>query len=194
MLINTYIISLINSFSLYENFLIIFYCYSIIVVPMFSLCPPPPIPTLLPQSIPTLVSMFMGHSYMFFDQSLLLLSTIIPFPPTLGHCQSVPHSHASGSIQFISLFCSLDSSYRCSHMAFVFHQLTYYPVFLEPLYTVNSQWWEAKENPSYEELLAVQPEFIQPIHARLTLFLLQLQVIDFYSTFRACDILGILSL
>ena len=34
---------------------------------------------LLPQSIPTLLSVSMGHSYSFLGQSLLLLFTLIPF-------------------------------------------------------------------------------------------------------------------
>ena len=44
--------------------------------------------------------MSVGHSYMFFVQSLPLLSTIIP--PTSAHFQSVPCFHTSGSILLIS--------------------------------------------------------------------------------------------
>ena len=42
-------------------------------------------------------------------------------------CQSVPCFHASSSILIISLFCSLDSTYKWHHMVFVFHQLAYVP-------------------------------------------------------------------
>ena len=45
-------------------------------------------------------------------------------PP--GHFQPVPWFYASGSILFVSLFCSLDSSYRWDQMVFVFHQLAYF--------------------------------------------------------------------
>ena len=86
---------------------IIFYCYSITNVPIFPplLSPAPPsCPPLLPQSIPTLLSMSMGHSYMVFVQALSLLSTIIPSTVPSGHCQSVPCFHACGSILFVSLF------------------------------------------------------------------------------------------
>ena len=41
--------------------------YSVTGVPIFLLCPPPPRPAPLPQSIPTLLSMAMGHSSMNFD-------------------------------------------------------------------------------------------------------------------------------
>ena len=36
---------------------------------------------------------------------------------------SVPHFHVSASIFLVSLFCSLDSSYKWGHMVFVFCQL-----------------------------------------------------------------------
>ena len=41
-------------------------------------------------------------------------------------CQSMAWFHSSGSVLLISLFCSLDSSYKWDHMIFVFHQLTYF--------------------------------------------------------------------
>ena len=78
-----------------------FYCYYI-TCPNFS-----PFALLhlahltLLQSIPTPLSMSMGHSYMFFDQSLPLLSTIILLPCP---CHSVPCFHASGSTLLIILF------------------------------------------------------------------------------------------
>ena len=70
------------SFFLFYHFL---NCYSITVVQIFpnlassSL----PLPRLLPQSIPILLSMSMPHSYMILDYSLPLLSLINPLPPTL---------------------------------------------------------------------------------------------------------------
>ena len=74
--------------------------------PFALLCPSHP---LLPQSVPTLLSMSMSHSYMYFDQSLPLLSTLIhPFLHPSGHCQSVPCFHSCASVLFVSLFCSLD--------------------------------------------------------------------------------------
>ena len=67
--------------------------------PNFSLfallCPPHP---LLPQSVPTLLSMFMGHSYMFLDYLLPLPSLLVPLPLFLDRCQCVPCLHASGSV------------------------------------------------------------------------------------------------
>ena len=52
-----------------------------------------------------------------------------PLSPTLlppGHLQSVWCFYASGTILFVSLFCSWDSSYRWDHMVFVFHELAYF--------------------------------------------------------------------
>ena len=48
-----------------------------------------------------------------------------PFPFPSGHCQSVPCFRACGSIVLVSLFCSLDSSYRWDHTVFVFHRLSF---------------------------------------------------------------------
>ena len=50
---------------------------------------------------------------------------IIFYPVSLTYlplevCQSVPCIHASVSILFISLFCSLDSTYKWEHMLFLF--------------------------------------------------------------------------
>ena len=105
----------------------IFYCYYITVFPIFPLLPASTQPTpCSQQSVPMLLSMFMGYLYMFFDYTLLLLSTIIPLPLLSGHCRSVPCFHACDSILLISLFCSLDSSSRWDHMVFVFHQLAYF--------------------------------------------------------------------
>ena len=57
---------------------------------------------LLPQAIPTLLSVTMGHSYMVLDYSLLLLSIILPHPPfPLGSLRLSPLS------MYLVLFCSL---------------------------------------------------------------------------------------
>ena len=60
-----------------------------------------PAHSLLSQSIPTHLSTFMGHTYMFLDWSLSLLSTLIPIPSPPGHCQSAPCFHASASILLV---------------------------------------------------------------------------------------------
>ena len=61
-----------------------FNCYSITVVPIFPHMPPSAHYTLLlSQSIPTPLAMSLGHSYMFFVQSLPLISTIISRPSPL---------------------------------------------------------------------------------------------------------------
>ena len=44
----------------------------------------------------------------------------LPAPFPFDSCQSIPCIHASVSILFISLFCSLDSTYKWDHMVFVF--------------------------------------------------------------------------
>ena len=61
-----------------------FYCCPVRVVPVFPplLSSAQPTP-LLPHSIPTLLSMSVGHSYMFLNSSLSLLSTLIPLPRPL---------------------------------------------------------------------------------------------------------------
>ena len=86
-------------------FLILVYSITVVATfpPLLSSVQPTPPPT--PKSIPRLLSMSMGYSYMFFDQSLPLLSTPIPFPTPPGSCQSVSCFHACGSVLFISLFC-----------------------------------------------------------------------------------------
>ena len=53
----------------------------------------------------------------------------LPISPSLlpsGHFHSVPCFHACGSTLLVSLFCSLDSSYRWDHMGFVFQGLAYF--------------------------------------------------------------------
>ena len=49
-----------------------------------------------------------------------------PSPLPADSCQSVPCIHASVSILFTSLFCSLDSTYKWDHMVFLFLQLAYF--------------------------------------------------------------------
>ena len=47
-------------------------------------------------------------------------------PHTLLLQLSIPWFHPSDSILLITLFCSLDSSYKWDHMVFVFHHLAYF--------------------------------------------------------------------
>ena len=89
-----------------------------------SLCPPPPtLPPPFPLAITTLLSVSTGYTYMsrmLFSQPLYLLSSS---PPTLLHSDSyqfVLCIHASVSILFVSLCCSLDPTYKWDHMVFVF--------------------------------------------------------------------------
>ena len=104
-------------------YFIFYYCLFYYSCPNFPSLPSSVLPhPLLPQFIPTLLSMSTGHSHMFFDYSLPLFSTA---PPSSGSCQSVLCFQVSGSVLFISLFCSLDSSYKWYHMVFVFHSLAY---------------------------------------------------------------------
>ena len=78
----------------------------------------PPLPSAtqhdprLPQLIPTLLSMSMGHLYLFFISPFLFFPPSSLFPMPSGLRQSVPCFHVSDSILHISLFCSLDSSYK----------------------------------------------------------------------------------
>ena len=103
----------------------IFYCCSITVVPTFPTLPSSAQSTPSPQSVLTLLSMSMGHLFMFFDWFLPLLSTIIPLLPPLWSLSDHSCVHASGSIVLVC-FCSLGSSYRWDHMVFVFHHLVYF--------------------------------------------------------------------
>ena len=88
-----------------RDFLLLLFYYSCPNFFPFAILHPAHPP--LPESIPTPLSMFVGHSYIFFDQSLPLLSTIIPVPHPSNNCQSAPCFHASGSVLLISLFYSL---------------------------------------------------------------------------------------
>ena len=66
-------------FIFWNHFLLLFY-YSCPNFPPALLCPSP---SQLPQSIPALLSMSMGHSYMFFVYTLCFLSPISPLLPHL---------------------------------------------------------------------------------------------------------------
>ena len=69
------------------------------------LCLPPPIPCPpFSLAITTLLSVSIGYSYMFFGWSLHLLSSRTPSPLPSDSCQSVPHTHTSGSILFVGYF------------------------------------------------------------------------------------------
>ena len=92
----------------------------------FPLCPPPP----RPRPTPTVHPHTAVHVHGSFIHVLWLI--LFPFfPPfsstslSCGSCQSVPCFHVLGTVLLVSLFCSLDSSYR-DHMVFVFHWLAYF--------------------------------------------------------------------
>ena len=85
--------------------------------PFSILCPSHP-PIL--QASPTLFFYVCGS----------FIHVLLPVPPlsfqhypSPCHCQSVLCFHLSGSFLFVSLFCSLDFSYRWDHMVFFFHWL-----------------------------------------------------------------------
>ena len=90
------------------------------------LVPPPPFATPsspctpFPRAITTLLSVSVGHAYMFFGQSRHLLWSSPPTPLSSDRCPSV-------SILSVSLFCSLDSTYEWNHMVFVFLRQAYFP-------------------------------------------------------------------
>ena len=116
-------------FSIHEiSFIIfiIFCCYSITVVSIFRPLPSSTHPSPCshsqsphccpcPWAIPTCSLSSPSPSFHHFP----------PFPFPSGHCQSVPCFRACGSIVLVSLFCSLDSSYRWDHTVFVFHRLSF---------------------------------------------------------------------
>ena len=100
-------------FLLREVFLKIFYCCSLIVVPIF-----PPLPS-SGHPITHFCSQFPHCCPCPWAIHTCCLTSPFPFfaplSPSLlhsGHCQSVPCFHVCGSILFVSLFCSLDSSYK----------------------------------------------------------------------------------
>ena len=111
--------------------LILFTVVQLHLSPFFPHYSPLPYPHLSShiQSSPTIVFAHGSFICMFLDLTLPLLSTINPLPSPphpSGYFQSAPRFHASGSILFISLICSLDSSYRWDHMVFVSHHLAYF--------------------------------------------------------------------
>ena len=82
LMLNGYFLPPLLFVHLFKNHFLLLFYYS---CPVFPHCPhlirsshPQ-----LPQSIPTFLSMSMGHSYMPFDQTLPLLSTITPLPAPL---------------------------------------------------------------------------------------------------------------
>ena len=116
-----------NLFFYFILFLNHFYCYSIIVVSIF-----PPLPSSA-YPIPWSHSQFpyccpcpwVIHTCSL-SSPFLFFPPVFPSPIPSGNFQSVPCFHACGSILFISLFCSLDPSYRWDYMVFVFHQMAYF--------------------------------------------------------------------
>lgn len=95
-------------------FLTLFLLLSLLQMSPFNplLCTPLPSPCAPFPLIITPLSMLMGYAYMFFGQSLYLLSSSLPFSLPSESCQSIPYIYVSGSILFISLFCSLGSKYK----------------------------------------------------------------------------------
>ena len=51
---------------------------------------------------------------------------LIPSPLLSAYFPSAPCFYTCDSVLFISLFCSLDSTYEWDHMVFVFHWLAYF--------------------------------------------------------------------
>ena len=80
----------------------------------------------LPQSILNLFSLSMGCLYLSFNQTIPLLSSIIPLHLHLWSLPVCSCFHASVYIWLISLFCSLCSCYKLGHMAFLFSHLAYF--------------------------------------------------------------------
>ena len=103
-----------------ENFLLFHLLYHFIVI-LLQLSQFPPLPTsahptpcshsLSPPCCPcpwVIHTCSLSNPFPFFPP--------FPTPVPSGHCQSVPCFHACGSSLFISLFCSLNSSYRWDHI------------------------------------------------------------------------------
>ena len=88
----------------------------------FHLPPSSPPPTFIvnPNTIVHVHGSFMYVIYPFiFFQS-------VPTTPLCTYtCQSIPYFHVSGSISLISLFCSLEFSYKWDYI-FVFYLMTYF--------------------------------------------------------------------
>ena len=102
------------------NFFIIilatlFYCLYYYSCLNFSLCVPFHTPLPPPSSNPTPSSTSTGHVCMFFRQSLHLLSSSTHLPPPLWQLSVFPCFYASDFILLISLFCSLDCTYKWGH-------------------------------------------------------------------------------
>ena len=113
-------ILLVFSFLTYYFF---FYCWPYCIHPLFTPSSPlyPPLAP-LPGPSPHCCLWLCVCACMFFGQSLPVSPHLLPSEI----CQSVPCSYASGFIWFITLFCSLDSTYEWDHMVFVFLWLAYF--------------------------------------------------------------------
>ena len=89
-----------------------------------SLCllPPSPYPP-SPLAFTTLLSVSAVYVHMFLTNLFTFFYPVPALPPTLfpsDICQSVPRIHACGSVLVVSLFCSLDSTYKRDHIVLVF--------------------------------------------------------------------------
>ena len=106
--------------------LILLFCCSITVVPIFSpLLSPAQHKPHLPHSSPLPIAFCRVPLYMSLDLTLLFFPPLSSFLFPSGYCQFALYFHVSGSILLACLFCWLGCTYRWDHMVFFFHQLAF---------------------------------------------------------------------
>ena len=114
--------------NLNKYFYLYFYCGHYYRCLLLPLCPPPHSPHQPPSLWPSpnchlclwVMNVYsLAHPFTFFHP-------VLPSSRLSHSCQSVPCVHASVSILFVDLFCSLDSAYKQDHIVFVFHCLAYF--------------------------------------------------------------------
>ena len=86
--------------------------YTVTVVPIFPLVFLPPVHPPFLQSIPTPLYKLIGHAYMFFTNPSTFFHPVPTSSITPYSCQSVLCFYNSDPILLVSLFCSLDSTYK----------------------------------------------------------------------------------